>query len=127
MEPSKPRFKRKRIQKEKVMAETQTFKEAYSVLQRHAETLRRQTEPGIDDLLLIVEESVVAYKVCKERIDAVEKALQKALVDVGDASMEPSAESPPRTVSDAQPSTTRRPASRTVDSLKEEPDENSPF
>lgn len=70
------------------MAETQTFKEAYSVLQRHAETLRRQTEPGIDDLLLIVEQSVVAYKVCKDRIDAVEKALQKALVDVGDSPAE---------------------------------------
>ena len=77
------------------MAEIQTFKEAYSVLQQHAETLRRQTEPGIDDLLLIVEQSVVAYKVCKERIDAVEKALQKALVDVADASTESGAESQP--------------------------------
>jgi exodeoxyribonuclease VII small subunit len=63
--------------------ETMTFKEAYGVLQEHAETLRNQTEPNIDDLLAIVEESVGAYKVCKERIDAVEKALQKALTDVG--------------------------------------------
>lgn len=62
--------------------ETMTFKEAYDVLQQHAETLRNQTEPNIDDLLSIVEESVSAYKVCKERIDAVEKALQKALTDV---------------------------------------------
>jgi hypothetical protein len=31
----------------------------------------------------IVEESVSAYRVCKERIDAVEKALEKALTDVG--------------------------------------------
>lgn len=45
--------------------------------------LREQTEPNIDDLLSIVTESVAAYKVCKERIDAVEKALQAALTDVG--------------------------------------------
>jgi exodeoxyribonuclease VII small subunit len=64
-------------------AETMTFKEAYGVLQEHAETLRNQTEPSIDDLLSIVEESLKAYKVCKERIDAVENALQKALTDVG--------------------------------------------
>ena len=58
-----------------------TFKEAYGVLQSHAETLREQQEPNIDDLLRIVTESVDAYKVCKERIDAVEKALEKALSD----------------------------------------------
>ncbi|MFN9476755.1 exodeoxyribonuclease VII small subunit [Acidovorax sp.] len=56
-----------------------TFKQSYSVLQRHAQTLRQQSEPNIDDLLSIVEESVAAYKVCQERIDAVEKALEKAL------------------------------------------------
>lgn len=58
------------------------FREAYGVLQQHAETLRNQTEPNIDDLLPMVEESVAAYRVCKERIDAVEKALEKALTDV---------------------------------------------
>lgn len=63
--------------------EAKTFREAYGVLQEHAETLREQTEPNIDDLLSIVTESVAAYKVCKERIDAVEKALQEALTDVG--------------------------------------------
>ena len=63
--------------------EVRTFREAYGVLQEHAETLREQTEPNIDNLLSIVTESVAAYKVCKERIDAVEKALQAALTDVG--------------------------------------------
>lgn len=58
-----------------------TFKEAYGVLSRHAQTLRNQQEPNIDDLLTIVTESVEAYKVCKERIDAVEAALDKALSD----------------------------------------------
>jgi exodeoxyribonuclease VII small subunit len=62
--------------------ENMTFREAYGVLQQHAETLRNQTEPNIDDLLPMVEESVAAYRVCKERIDAVEKALEKALTDV---------------------------------------------
>lgn len=50
-----------------------TFKDAYSVLQQHAQTLRDQTEPNIDDLLTIVTESVAAYKVCQARIDAVER------------------------------------------------------
>ena len=63
--------------------EARTFREAYGVLQEHAQTLREQKEPNIDDLLAIVTESVAAYKVCKERIDAVEKALQAALTDVG--------------------------------------------
>ena len=62
---------------------TKTFKEAYGVLQQHAQTLRDQQEPNIDDLLTIVTESVGAYKVCQERIDAVEKALEKALSDTG--------------------------------------------
>jgi exodeoxyribonuclease VII small subunit len=63
--------------------EEKTFRDAYEVLQRHAETLRTQDEPNIDDLLEIVNESVDAYKVCKQRIDAVEKALEEALVSAG--------------------------------------------
>lgn len=67
---------------------TKTFKEAYGVLQQHAQKLRTQQEPNIDDLLSIVTESVDAYKVCKERIEAVEKALEKALSDTGAAAQE---------------------------------------
>lgn len=70
---------------------TKTFKEAYGVLQQHAQTLRNQQEPNIDDLLSIVTESVDAYKVCKQRIDAVEKALEKALSDTGSAAPKESA------------------------------------
>lgn len=58
------------------------FKTAYGVLQRHAQTLRAQTEPNLDDLLTIVTESVGAYKVCQERIAAVEQALNEALADL---------------------------------------------
>ena len=78
-----------------------SFKEAYSVLQRHAETLREQSEPNIDDLLTIVRESVKAYGVCKERIDAVESAL-KAALDGAEVGVSPNAapltaeRSPPR-------------------------------
>jgi len=60
-----------------------SFKDAYGVLQKHAETLRDQDEPNIDDLLTIVTESVDAYKVCRERIDAVEAALKAALDGAG--------------------------------------------
>ena len=60
-----------------------SFREAYGVLQRHAQTLRNQDEPNIDDLLTIVTESVNAYKVCKQRIDAVEAALKTALDGAG--------------------------------------------
>lgn len=61
-----------------------SFRQAYEVLQRHAETLRNQREPNIDDLLRIVTESVDAYKVCRERIDAVEAALEQALAGATD-------------------------------------------
>jgi exodeoxyribonuclease VII small subunit len=64
------------------MSET-SFKQAYGVLQQHAETLRNQQEPNIDDLLTIVTESVAAYNVCKARIDAVEMALEQALSGAG--------------------------------------------
>jgi exodeoxyribonuclease VII small subunit len=73
------------------MSET-TFKQAWSVLQKHAQALRNQTEPNIDDLLNIVTESVQAYKVCQSRVEAVEKALEEALKGSG---TERPAEPPP--------------------------------
>ena len=73
------------------MSET-TFKEAWGVLQKHAQTLRNQSEPNIDDLLGIVTESVQAYKVCKSRVAAVDKALEEALNGSG---TEQPAELPP--------------------------------
>lgn len=73
------------------MDDAVSFKQAYGVLQQHAETLRRQSEPNIDDLLRIVNESVEAYAVCKSRIDAVEKALEKTLASSGVATGDPGA------------------------------------
>ena len=85
----------------RVQMTSKTFKEAYGVLQQHAQTLRDQQEPNIDDLLTIVTESVGAYKVCQERIDAVEKALEKALSDTGAES-----KAAPPTANRLQPSAT---------------------
>jgi exodeoxyribonuclease VII small subunit len=80
-----------------------TFRDAYDILQRHAETLRSQREPNIDDLLKIVTESVDAYKVCKSRIEAVEAALEQALGgsapadgDPVSAARSPATASPPK-------------------------------
>lgn len=53
-----------------------TFKDAYSTLQRNATTLRSQQEPNIDELLPLVQQSMDAFRVCKERIDAVEAAMK---------------------------------------------------
>jgi exodeoxyribonuclease VII small subunit len=72
-----------------------TFRDAYGVLQRHAQTLREQDEPNIDDLLAIVTESVAAYQVCQSRIAAVEQALEKALGEAAEISSNPATESYP--------------------------------
>ncbi|TWO71531.1 hypothetical protein FN976_11495 [Caenimonas sedimenti] len=94
--------------------EMTTFREAYGVLQRHAETLRNQSEPNIDNLLSIVEESVSAYRVCKERIDAVEKALEQALINVGPDAIGRAAEDEggARAVAAASPARAAPPTSR---------------
>jgi len=64
-----------------------TFKDAYGILQRHALTLREQDEPHIDDLLRLVTESVSAYQLCQQRLDAVERALEKTLGSTAQAPM----------------------------------------
>ena len=75
---------------------TPNFKQSYAVLQRHAVALRKQSnEPNIDDLLAIVQESMDAYEVCRNRIDAVEKALNQVL---GQRQAEPSSEGAAREV-----------------------------
>lgn len=72
------------------------FKQAWEVLNRHATTLRTQTEPNIDDLLGIVTESVQAYKVCISRVEAVEQALEEALRDSAEPRVARSAVPEPR-------------------------------
>lgn len=108
------------------MEEAKTFREAYDVLQRHAATLREQDEPNIDDLLDIVNESVAAYKVCKRRIDAVEKALEEALVGAG---LEGTARGgkPTATPSSAEPSVISRPAARSAPKSFDDTPDDIPF
>ncbi|MBK7300135.1 MAG: exodeoxyribonuclease VII small subunit [Moraxellaceae bacterium] len=50
-----------------------SFKEAFATLKANAQKLEDQTEPDIEHLLEVVEQSTAAYKICKARIDAVEK------------------------------------------------------
>ena len=54
-----------------------SFKKGYEVLKKNAELLESQEEPDIDNLMKIVEESMVAYKACKTRVDAVQNALNE--------------------------------------------------
>jgi exodeoxyribonuclease VII small subunit len=104
--------------------EATTFKEAYDVLQRHAQTLRRQDEPNIDDLLDIVNESVAAYKVCKQRIDAVEKALEEALVSAGlEGATNPAKAAPAA----AEPAGDERPPSAPPKTGFDDMDDDVPF
>ena len=53
------------------------FKQAFALLKQNAERLENQQEPDLDQLMLIVEESMQAYKVCKQRIKAVQEALNQ--------------------------------------------------
>lgn len=56
------------------------FKQAFALLKHNAERLEEQQEPDLDQLMLIVEESMQAYKVCKQRIKAVQEALNQTFV-----------------------------------------------
>lgn len=86
------------------MTEMKTFREAYAVLQKHAQTLRSQQEPDIDNLTTIVSESLAAHKICKERIDAVEKALEESLGGVqGEGDAGSGAQRSPRSESSSDP------------------------
>lgn len=58
-----------------------TFKDAYDILKNNAQLLEHSDEPDIDNLVNIIEQSIDAYKVCQERIHAVENALKNAFDD----------------------------------------------
>ncbi len=62
---------------EKQMSEK--FNENYQKLNDIAQKLRSQTDPDIDALVPMVEEATKAYKQCKSRIEAVQKALDEHL------------------------------------------------
>lgn len=53
-----------------------TYQTAYNTLKQNAELLQNQVEIDIDALTDIVEQSIHAYKICQERIKAVENTLK---------------------------------------------------
>lgn len=57
---------------------TQDFKTAFNTLKNNAQALQASTDPNIDELMAIVEESINAYKICQNRIAAVQNALDEA-------------------------------------------------
>lgn len=63
------------------MSTPTTFKDAYDILKNNAQLLEHSDEPDIDNLVNIIEQSIDAYKVCQERIHAVETALKNAFDD----------------------------------------------
>ena len=60
------------------MDSQKAFKKAYETLRTNCERLSENEEIDIDELVPLVEASTEAYRICKERLDSVEKALQKA-------------------------------------------------
>ena len=62
-------------------AAPKTFKAAYDILKTNAADLQAQDEPDIDNLMATVEESIKAYRVCENRINAVQQALDAAFAE----------------------------------------------
>lgn len=58
---------------------TQSYNEAYRQLKNGVEQLRRTDIANMDDLVPLVEQTTVAYQVCKKRLDAVEALIKDAL------------------------------------------------
>ncbi|EIJ44029.1 Exonuclease VII small subunit [Beggiatoa alba B18LD] len=57
-------------------ANTNSYKTNYDKLKTIADTMRETENIDIDQLIPLVEEASKAYKVCQERIEAVEKVLK---------------------------------------------------
>lgn len=62
-------------------ANVSDYKSAYHTLKTNAERLQSREEIDIDELVEIVEQSLLAYKLCQTRIQAVETALNQAFGD----------------------------------------------
>lgn len=57
------------------------YKSAYHTLKTNAERLQSREDIDIDELVEMVEESLLAYNFCQARIQAVETALNQAFGD----------------------------------------------
>ncbi len=61
--------------------DSQSFNKNYQVLKETADWLSRQEEPDIDQLVPKVERAMRAYRICKDRLAAVEESLGRYLSD----------------------------------------------
>lgn len=64
------------------MTKPSNFQEAYNTLKANAHAIEHSDVLDIDALVATVEASIEAYKICLERIEAVEQALDKAFDSV---------------------------------------------
>ncbi|MBN2646483.1 MAG: exodeoxyribonuclease VII small subunit [Thiotrichales bacterium] len=67
------------------MTNPKSFQENYQKLQQIATQLGHNQEVDLDQLIPLVDEASKAYQICKERIEAVEKALNQRLGQTPDA------------------------------------------
>jgi exodeoxyribonuclease VII small subunit len=56
-----------------------SFNENYQKLKKISEELHSQKEPDIDSMVEMVKEASEAYTQCKQRLDDVQKAIEKYL------------------------------------------------
>lgn len=63
-----------------------TYKEAFTILKKNAEILRKDEGEDIDILVSIMKESKEAYDVCMERIESVKKSIPQYSSDSSVAS-----------------------------------------
>ncbi len=61
------------------MSNTQNYAENYQKLEQIATQLSRQERIDIDKLLPMIDEAMMAYELCKSRIEQVETLLQSRL------------------------------------------------
>lgn len=61
----------------KVNKKTESFNNSYKKLNEIVDFLQDNEEPDIDKLVPMIEDASKAYKVCKDRLDSVKKALDE--------------------------------------------------
>ena len=66
------------------MNDSQSYRDNYEKLRAIAQRLASDEVVDIDELVPLVDEASAAYKVCRARIEAVEKALAERLGDLTD-------------------------------------------
>lgn len=75
--------------------ETQKFITHYQKLQSISQQLKENTNPDIDEVLKQVKQAVESYQVCKDRLDAATKELDKIMQGVEAENKKTTEEAPP--------------------------------